>query len=864
MQSRKRSLPAYVLLTALLPLATAQAQQDATPLVTGKALTPQGKQTNVGSFPANMLLTPNRRFLVVSNTGFRQFVSVLSAEDGRLLSQLGFNGLRKDESLKREGLYYGLAFGPERDGQTTLYVSRGAEDRVSILAIDTDGKLTDTGKVLDNPSSVPKSMSPHHIAGLALNRDGSRLYAVNNNTSAFTEQKGSLSILDTAANKVVAKVPLPGFPYAVAALTAGPNAEKKVYVTSERDGVVSVVNPETATVSKNVRTGMHPMALLLDRAQTRLFVANAGSDTVSILNTQSDKVERTILLRPNDLRGLPGATPTNLALSPDESRLYVTLADMNAVAIVDLKANALAGYIPVGWYPTAVVVSPDGQRLFVANAKGVATRNPNGKPVGENGVLGQYIENIIEGTVSTLDTPSADELSRLTAQVIANNRVRPDLEREVRAGFRNPGIKHVIYIIKENRTYDQVLGDMPQGNGDPSLVLFGKEVTPNLHALAERFVLLDNFYCCAEVSADGWQWSVAGMTSEYTSRNAPYNYSGRGRSYDFEGQNNSVPVDLLGIPDVARPPSGYLWELCAKKGLSFRNYGFYVSSADADSIGPDGKPLAEDNTPNKKALVGKTDVNFRYFDMAYADSDAWMLHNAPAPKQTKAYGQFNAPSRFAEWKREFDAYLKNGDLPRFMMVRFPRDHTQGTAPDMSSPRAMVADNDYAVGQLVEAVSHSPYWKETAICIVEDDAQNGYDHVDAHRSIAFVISPYIKKGTVDSRFYNTDSMLRTMELLLGLPPMSQYDAIAAPIAVFGPTADNAEPYTAILPAREIISEVNRATAYRAQDSARLIHPLLADATPDDELNDILWHAIKGIHTPKPPKRFGLRLTARDDD
>jgi phospholipase C len=250
--------------------------------------------------------------------------------------------------------------------------------------------------------------------------------------------------------------------------------------------------------------------------------------------------------------------------------------------------------------------------------------------------------------------------------------------------------------------------------------------------------------------------------------------------------------------------------------------------------------------------------------MAYADSDAWTHYNTPAPKQAKAYGQFNAPSRFAEWKREFDAYVKNGDLPRFMMVRLPRDHTQGTTPDSSSPRAMVADNDYAVGQLVEAVSHSPYWKETAICIVEDDAQSGYDHVDAHRSIAFVISPYIKRGTVDSHFYNTDSMLRTMELLLGLPPMSQYDAIAAPIAVFGPTADNAEPYTAILPAREIIAEVNKATAYRAQDSLRLIHPLLADATPDDELNDILWHAIRGVHAPKPPKRFGLRLTARDDD
>lgn len=829
--------------------------QEAVPLVTGKFITPQGRQTNVGSFPANMILSPDGRFAVVTNTGSQQYVSVLSVEDGRLLSQIEVKGERKDGSKKEEGLYYGLAFGPQAEGKWPLYVSRGAEDRVSLYALDKAGTLSDTGKSLENPSGVPEFKSPHHIAGLALSRDSRRLYAVNNNTGPYTDLKGSLSILDIAANRVVAKVMLPGFPFAVAAVTKGRNADKKVYVSSERDGVVSVVDPGAAKVLRDVRTGMHPTALLLDRAQNRLFVTNAGSDTVSILNTRTDRVDRTILLRPDDARGLPGATPTGLALSPDECRLYVTLGDMNAVAVVNLPRGALEGYIPVGWYPTAVVVSPDSKRLLVANGKGVSVRNPNSKDVEGKG---QYILNIIEGTVSTIDLPREAELKRLTTQTIANNQLLNATQGPANAALKNPGIEHVIYVIKENRTYDQVLGDLPQGNGDPHLCLFPREVTPNQHALAERFVLLDNFYVCAEVSADGWQWSVSGMVSAYTARNMPYNYSGRGRAYDQEGQNNGVPVDLLGIPDVSTPPSGYIWDLCAKHGVSYRNYGFYENFADPSEIGLDHKPDVVENAPNKKALVGHSDLNFRLYDMAYADSDAWVIYNAPAPKQRRTYGQFDAPSRFAAWKREFDAYVQNGNLPRFMMIRFPRDHTSGTSPGYHSPRAMVADNDYALGQLVEAVSKSPYWKKTAIFVLEDDAQSGYDHVDAHRSIAFVISPYVKKGTIDSRFYNTDSMLRTMELLLGLPPMCQYDAVAPPMTVFGDAPDNDAPYTALLPPRHIIAEVNQATAYRAEDSERLLNPLLEESMPDEELNDILWHAIKGRKTPKPPKRYSLRL------
>ena len=850
-----------------------QGAAEPTPLPTGKLITPIGEQTEVGSFPVNLAVSPDGKYVVVTNSGFRQYLTVLRMEDGKVVSQLPFNAPRKDKPDDKAALYVGLAFAPASAPPFTLYASRGPEDKVSLHRLDADGNLSEAGRSLENPSSLPKeagNAQPNFLAGIALSADGSRLYVANNMTSAYTDQKGSVSILDTRQNRVIGKVVTPGFPYAVAALTRGENADKKIYVTSERDSVVSVLDvsdPAAPKLRRNVATGAQPIALAFDREQKRLYVANSGSDTISVLDTASDKVVGTVLLRPEEARGLPGATPTGLALSPDESRLYVTLADMNAVAVVSLKGNTgtLAGYIPAGWYPTSVAVSLDGESLFVANAKGIRPRNPNKEKSGPNGEWGDYILNIMEGTVSRLPAPPEALLKRLTTQVLANNFITPDLANANKNLGLPPGIKHVLYIIKENRTYDQVLGDMPQGNGDPSLVLFGREVTPNQHALAERFVLLDNFYVCAECSADGWSWSVSGMLSAYNARNTPFNYSGRGRNYDFEGATNNVPVDRLGLPDVARAPSGYIWDNALKHGVSVRNYGFYATFG-ADKR-PDLSPLSSDNIPTKKALVNRTDPDFPRYDMAFADSDAWVTYNCASPNQKKSFGRFNAPSRVAEWKREFDQYLQKGNLPRFMMVRLPRDHTSGTRPDEPTPRAMVADNDYALGQLVEAVSKSRVWKETAIFVLEDDAQDGPDHVDPHRSIAFVISPYVRRNLVDHRFYNTDSMLRTMQALLGLPPMSQYDAVAPVMRVFSAAPDNAEPYTAVLPSREIVSALNKRTAYRANDSLKLdfVH---ADRVPDAVLNDILWHDIKGANAPEPPVRRALRLSParphRDDD
>ncbi len=820
------------------------------PLPSGRVITPQMDETSVGSFPVNMVLSPDGKWVVVTNAGSRENLSVLSAADGHLVSQISYNQPLSSGRDKKQCLYYGLAFAPQKDASNTsaLYVSRGPEDKIEIVTLNDFGELRASGKFVDNPSQIAKDVKgvrENFVSGLALNSRGTILYAANNETSIHTHFRGSISILNVDSDKLLARVVTPGFPFAIAAIIKGSNADSKLYVSSERDGVVSVIDNRDlakAHLVRNIHTGMQPTALLLDSKQNRLFAVNSGSDTISIIDTHSDHVISTIPLRPQDASSLPGATPTSLVLSPDESKLYVSLADLNAIAVVNLRSNGgdVEGYIPTGWYPASLCICADGT-LMAANAKGSHPRNPNGISAGPGGAWGQYILDIIEGSVSRIKVPDSANLRLMTAQVLRNANITPMMNQVKRDSIPTSGIKHVIYIIKENRTYDQVLGDVTDGNGDPSLTLFGKNVTPNQHALAERFVLLDNFFCCAEVSADGWDWSTSGMISEYTARNTVFNYSGRGRAYDFEGETNGTPTELIGIPDVARAPSGYLWDNCLAHGVSFRNYGFYTAFEDAKD--EDGAAIVAANEPTKKALRGRTDVDFLRFAMDYADSDAWMIAHAPSPKLRKVYGRYKAASRFSEWKREFDQYVLKHNLPALLMVRFPRDHTAGTKEGLDTPRAMVADNDYAVGQLVEAVSKSPYWKETAIFILEDDAQDGFDHVDAHRSPCYVISPAIKKGTVDHHFYNTNSVLRTIEVLLGLPPTSQYDAAAPLFTAFGTTSENNEPYAAILPSRDILSEVNTKTAYRSKESSKL-NFRTADSIPGGIMNDILWHSVKG--------------------
>ncbi len=797
----------------------------------GRDIHPVGTHVGVGSYPIHMLLTWDGKYAVVSTIGFREHLSLVRTSDGTIADQVDYNG-KKDGSTN--GLYFGLAFDPKTKN---LAVSEGARDRISFYDVS-GGKFALVGSLHD-PAPSSRGL-PFHKSGIAYSDDG-KLVTVDNQTGFKTDYKGGVSVFGPGTTPTLDfRVAVGGYPYDVVVVG------DKAYVSCERDSCVDVVDLSAKIKVKSIRVGSKPGNLIVDWPNRLVYVSNSGSDTVSVIDPKTDKVVKTILIRPAELRALPGVMPLGMALSPDVATLYVACSGLDAIGVVDLATDKVKGYIPTGWLPTDVMYLPDGH-LLVASAKGVKAKQPNAKDV--NG-WGTYVQDIYEGTVSRLEVPDAAPLAEMTRDVMRYNFVRPGLDKATLAGFSNPGIKHVVYVIKENRTYDNVLGDMTQGNGDPSICLFPRRVTPNQHALAERFVLLDNFHVCAEVSQDGWVWSTAGMISAYASRNTPYNYSGRGRSYDTEGSNSGIPVDLIGLPDVATPPSGYLWDLCAKHGVSFRNYGFYNQFQDPADKRNDIMKNSHDNTPTKKALLKTTDLDYRHFDLSYPDSEAYEKYGFTYPSQRKTYGTFKAPSRFTEWKREFDQYVKRGQVPQLMFVRLGDDHTSGTASGMPTPESQVADNDYAVGQLVDAISHSPVWDSTVICVLEDDAQAGLDHVDAHRSTAYVISPFIAKNRVDSRFFNTDSMLRTMELLLGMPPMSEFDATAPPISVFSDHLVNAEPYTAVLPDKDVVCKANVKGAYRQADSNE-VSLESEESEMDEQLNDILWVAVKG--TPYPGRR-----------
>lgn len=913
--------------------------QSPNPLMTGKKITlpPLGTRTNVGSLPMNMLLTPDGKYAITTDMGFRQGLTCISTLTGHLAqpitapaptnpdgspaglpvsqSIIQFGTMNSDGTYGPPGLYYGLTAKSNGDGTSTVYAAQGADNAVAVVTVSATGALS-----LKQTLPLGKG---DFAAGLALDDRGYLYVAINETYPASAVANittpASLLILNAGTGTIVGRysfvLPVstlnaPGnppfsptnFPLSVAALSNG----SKVYVSSQRDGKVYAINcsdPTNPQAGAAIVTGQHPISLLLNRKQDKLFVANAHSDTVSVIATAGDTVAQTILLQPTGAHGLPGVTPTGLGLTPAESRLYVSLGDMNAVGVVDMASGSLIGYIPAGWYPTGVVASPFKKQILVTNAKGTRTRYPNPGYV-QFSFAGQYDLNLIEGNVQTIPVPNSVQQAMDTQKVLDNNRITattatpsdPLADISLKAGK----IKHVIYIVKENRTYDQVLGDLPQGNGDPALAIFGLNVTPNLHALAQRFVLLDNFYDCGEASGDGWPWSTQGHANEYVIKNLPYNYSGRGRNYDFEGANNNYPTggfpatDPYGvplvpaspfldpathqapaIPDVAKAPGGHIWDNALANidltGTSlttkYRNYGFFAVFGDNKLI-PDNYPADIGLQPAGHDGGGVTDIDFRRYDASYADSEGPQAIGSLYPLAT--YGHYNMPSRFTEWNREFQQFLTadatGNTVPALQTVRFMHDHTQGMSAGRHTPRAEVADNDYSVGQLVEAVSKSAIWNSTAIFVIEDDAQDGPDHVDAHRSTCYVISPYITKNSVDHTFYNTDSVLKTMELLLGMPPMNQYDAIATPILDFAKTpATNGGTYTATLPDASILGEIapSAKTAFLPLEelSAKMdfVHP---DSAPAKLLNEVIWKSVKGMNSKMPaPRHIRLSLASK---
>jgi len=759
--------------------------------------------------PLAMLPAPGGRQLVLLLNGYLEHGLQVVDRDGRVL-----------QTVPQHAAFIGLAFAA--DGRTLL-ASGGNQDVVYRY------DWTDQGATLRDSLILAlkerRRPGTHYPAALAPSDDGRWLYVAENLAD-------SLAVVDVRTGEVIQRVATGSYPYGVVVTPDG-----TVFVSNWGANELSVFTASDdgrLTSREPVAAGRHPSALLLNATGTRLFVASGSTDRIAVLDTKT----RTVIA---ELRDPPpagpdeGTTPNALALSADGTRLFVAEADANAVAVFDLSAttadvasasgdDGLAGRIPVGWYPTSLAVLDD--TLYVGNGKGLAAGpNPQGpgpypESRGKHDDPRQYTLGQIQGSLSIVPGAgvSGAALANLSARVARANGWNGERPR-----FRYPPLEHLIYILKENRTYDQVLGDLPQGDGDTSLVLFGRDVTPNYHALAERFGLFDRFFVNSEVSADGHNWSMAAYATDYTQKTAPTNYSGDGRTYDYEGLNR----DKRPEEDVASPAGGYLWDLAERASITFRNFGEFVE------VEGDGDERRYRGT--KPFLAAHTDSLYPIFDMHIPDqrrADVWL-------------------AQLRRWERE-------GQMPALQIMHLPRDHTAGAAAGYETPSAMVADNDLALGRIVEAVSRSPFWSETAIFVMEDDAQNGADHVDSHRSPLLVISPWTREGVVH-RFTNTTDALRTIEEILGLAQLSQFDWFGRPIREIWSDHPDTRPYAALTPT-QAIDEMNPPRGVGAIRSRRFDFSR-PDAAEDIAFGEVVWYAVKGPDVPWPGVTRMSSLEAR---
>ncbi len=779
-------------------------------LPNGWTLTPAGDQVALTDLPLNILPLADGKRALVATSGYNAHeLSLVDLDTKAIVAK----------ATVRES-WFGLA-GDVKSGR--VWWSGGGTGFIHAFTLEDDiiERLGPDEPERGAARKKDAATGPSDFAsGLALSPDASTLYSLDIDAGTLTAvEPGGKSSRRSA--KVGVR------PYDVAVARDG----SKLFVSDWSERALLVVDPASLKVTNKFAVGEHPNQIAVHPADDRVFVACASTNSVAVIDARRNIITETIstALFP---RAPEGSTPDALALAPDGKALYVANADNNCVAVIDVSVpskSQVKGFIPTGWYPTAVSVTPDGKRLLVGVGKGNRTKpNPIGaeastatKPTTKprRALPWPYIGTTLSGALSIVDVPDDKALAAYTEAVYKNcpysDKLLTDAPSKektaipTKVGDPSP-IKHVIYIIKENRTYDQVFGDVPKGNGDPALVMFGAEVSPNHHKLAEEFVLLDNLYCNGHVSADGHPWSTMAYNTDYIARNWALTYSGR------EGIVRDDDDDL------ARAPSGYLWDACARARLTYRSYGEYGRRVSQ----PDGTFVMEGSVPG---LVGHTSPDF-----------------GVARERGKRVRDTDNADTFL---REFREFEKNGDLPSFIVMSLGEDHTTGTSPGTFTPAACVASNDLALGRIVDAVSHSKFWPETAIFVIEDDAQNGPDHVDAHRTVGLVVSPYTKRHHLDSTQYQTVSMIRTMELILGLPPLSQYDAAASPMfASFTDKLDPA-PYTHA-PARVDLNAVNTATAYGAERSGKMDFSEY-DKIDDFALNEILWRSIKGEDAPLPP-------------
>ncbi len=813
------------------------------------SLRPAGKQVLVGDFPVSIALHPGGRFAAVLHSGYGNhevvivdipaakvvsqvtleecFYGITFSRDGRRLLTSGagreeihlFNfqdGYLSGHQTVRlrdprlRGVPSGVVFSPEGD---TAYVANLWGHRISQVA-------------LKDSRSVDRWILAEGELAVALRSEDA---AVNPDTDAIT--KRSEAILELARDDAP-------YPYGLVL----DDVHQRLYVSLWAQSAVQVIDLKTGLATARWKVEEHPNEMVLSRDAKRLFVANANRNSVSVLDTATGALQESLIaeLLPDSP---PGSTPNSLALSPDEKQLYVANANINAVAVFDVsvpgKSRSL-GFIPTGWYPTSVRVTPDGKSLLIANGKGLISKaNRHGPQAGREAPASvrEYIGGLLQGTLSIVPLPRGEkfeeQMKAHTAKVYAGMpaavtnsaaNLEPGHPIPLAPGGVSP-IRHVLYILKENRTYDQVLGDMREGNGDPSLCIFPERVTPNHHKLAREFVLLDNFYVESEVSADGHEWSVGAYATDFVEKMWPLSYGhNQQKKYTYPAEGNF---------NIAAPAGGYLWDRAKAAGVTYRSYGEFIRN---------GRKPGDPAYTRVAALQGHFDPGFHGFDMDYSD--------------------LKRADRFIH---ELHRFEREGEMPRLQILRLGNDHTAGTSVGKPTPTAYLAENDLALGRVIEAVSHSKFWPNLAVFVVEDDAQNGPDHVDAHRTIAYVLGPHVKRRAVDSTLYSTASMLRTMELILGLQPMSQFDAAARPMLGCFTARPDLRPYSHE-PARVSLTQTNLAVAWGAKASGRM-NFAREDAADDFQLNQIIWRSVKGPESPMPaPVRAGFVLAKRggDDD
>ncbi len=781
-------------------------------LPNGWHVTPAGRHIKLaGDLPMKMIVTSDGKLLVNTAGWHDHDVNVIDIKTEKLEQSFdigkNWDGMSLDPA---SGTVYISSGGTPKKGWEQA--AAGLRHKIAPEVLAMVGKPVlrmhyDKGRLsLQPPLSIQGvSEDNYYISGVTVK--GGVLYVLEINASKIFRLSGGNFSTQISA-------PTGARPFSAELSPDG----KKLAVSNWGGETVSILDPETLSERARIHTGSHPNEMVWEG--DRLFVANSGSNSISVVD--DGKVVETIKTS-LDPKALVGSTPDALVISHDHKRLYVANADNNDVAVIDISEkndSKTLGFIPTGWYPTAVALSPDDRKLFVGTGKGLTfsanspMKTDYPRPFPNPKQPYDYIGGVLSGAVSVVDVPEGRELAAYTKQVLGNVPVpQQEVDQAAAAGVQRnvfPKIKHVIYIIRENRTYDQVFGDLGIGNGDPTLTLFGKNVTPNGHALSRRFVTLDNLYCNGEVSEDGHQWCDAAYATDFTQKAWVNSYSKRG--------------EPKATPEVVASPAGYLWDNCRTHGVSFRSYGEgrIVESS------PESTPTM-DLAGSLLGHVAKDWPRQAFVDRDYRRVDYFIneLHSAE----------------------------KTGVWPQFMIMSLGENHTEGLEGGKYSPVAHVASNDLGLGKLVEAVSRSKFWPETAIFVIEDDAQNGPDHVDAHRTVGLVISPWVKRQTLDSTMYTTASMVRTMELILQLPAMTQYDELATPMYnSFTSQPDNtmvaALPETADLEARN-------PPGGPGDSASRKLDFSDFDLADPDELNRILWEGLKpGKEMPAPVRSARL--------